>query len=53
MRPISDSKFTEAGPQLPQVPLPKVDKTCSVPEKREMLAAWGRKGGEEAVCKTT
>lgn len=53
MRPISDSKFTEAASPFPEVPLPKVDKTCSVQEKCEMLAAWGRKGGEEAVCKTT
>lgn len=51
MRPISDSKFTEAVSPFPQVPLPKVDKTCSVREKREMLAAWGRKGERKLFAK--
>lgn len=43
MELISDSDFTEAVSPFPQVPLPKVDKTCSVQEKCELLAVWGTK----------
>lgn len=43
--------FTEAVSPFLQVPLPKVDKTCSVQEKREMLAAWGRKGERKLFVK--
>lgn len=51
MGPISDSDFTEAVSLFPQVPFPKVDKTCSVKEKHEMLAAWGRKGERKLFAK--
>lgn len=51
MGPISDSDFIEAVSPFPQVPLPKVDKTCSVQEKCEMLAAWGRKGERKLFAK--
>lgn len=33
------------------MPLPRVDKTCSVHEKREMLAAQGRKGERKLFAK--
>lgn len=39
MEPISDSDFSEAVSPFPEVPLSKVDKTCSVQAKCEMLAA--------------
>lgn len=47
---ISDFGLTEAVPPFPRV-LPKVDKTCSVREKREMLAARGRKGERKLFAK--
>lgn len=51
MGPISDSDLTKAVSPFPQVPLPKVDKTCSVHEKRERLAARGRKGERKLFAK--